>query len=79
MTSAGRTKPFVRYCPDPDCGKKCFETRRDARALAKKLKDRGRLHAYRHGDYWHIGHLPSRVKAGDKTRDQIEPTRKTPR
>ncbi len=31
----------------------------------------GHLNAYRCGVFWHIGHLPASVVAGDETRDDL--------
>lgn len=74
--TARRPQPFVRFCDD--CGKRCFETKSDAKRVVRRLRDRGRMHAYRCGLYWHIGHLPARVVAGDKPRAEIKPkTRET--
>lgn len=71
--TSSRPTGFVRTCET--CGKRCFETRGDAKKVIRRLKDRGRMHAYKCGTYWHIGHLPARVKAGNKSRDEIEPRR----
>ncbi|HET6633474.1 MAG TPA: hypothetical protein VFH77_00450 [Streptomyces sp.] len=46
-----------------DCGKRCFETRADAKRSAQQHPGR-RMRAYRCGQFWHIGHVPRRVKAG---------------
>lgn len=64
--------------PCPDCGKKQWLSRADARTMAKRMpfgKGIG-LHPYRCGDFWHLGHLPRAVIAGDITRDDIPPRRK---
>ncbi len=58
----------------PDCGKVRYLTRAIARKVAKNLNRRrpGHLNAYRCGAFWHLGHLPSAVIAGDQTRDDLD-------
>jgi hypothetical protein len=72
---ASHVRPSVGVCPD--CGKQRYETKRDAKAHSRRIKGRrsGRLHPYKCGGYWHFGHMPARVTAGDKTRNQIQPRR----
>lgn len=62
----------------PDCGKRRWLSRADAKTIAKRLpqgKGIG-LHPYRCGDFWHLGHLPRAVIAGALTRDDIQPRRR---
>lgn len=57
----------------PTCGKVRFLTRSRAKKVAKNLNRRrpGHLNAYRCGDFWHIGHLPSSVIKGDVPREEL--------
>jgi len=58
----------------PTCGKVRFTSRKDARAAGRRLKHTGDpLSAYRCGDYWHIGHLPTDIRRGVRSRDQMTP------
>jgi hypothetical protein len=61
----------------PDCGKLRYLTRRHAKRIARRINARrgGRLNAYRCGDFWHIGHLPTAVRHGDIARDDIDSRR----
>lgn len=63
--------------PCPDCGKRRWLTRADAKTIAKRMpagKGIG-LHPYRCGDAWHLGHLPTAVVRGDMPRADL-PTRR---
>jgi hypothetical protein len=53
------------------CGKKQYSTRKSAKRAAKKAFPAEHLSAYPCGNGWHIGHLPGRVIAGDKDRNDI--------
>lgn len=57
------------------CGKLRFTTRRAAKQGIRQMRSHGRsdghLNAYRCGDFWHIGHLPSVVIDGSRGRDDI--------
>lgn len=44
------------------CGKRCFETKRDAKK-ARKVIDRT-MAVYEHLGWWHVGHLPKVVTSG---------------
>lgn len=57
----------------PNCGKRRYYDRRTARAAARRTPGRGRLNAYRCGDFWHLGHLPPGVTAGQDSRDDLAP------
>lgn len=58
----------------PTCGKLRFLTRAQAKKTTRRMKGRrGRLHAYRCGDFWHIGHMPTAVTTGRLDRTQISP------
>jgi hypothetical protein len=54
------------------CGKAQYATRKTARIAARKAFPGEHLSPYRCGNGWHIGHLPGRVLAGDKDRNDIE-------
>lgn len=59
--------------PCPTCGKRRFLTKADAKTVARQMKGRrGRLNAYRCGDFWHLGHLPKPVARGRLTRDDLQ-------
>lgn len=63
----------------PDCGKVRFLNRAGARTAAKQMRSRiGRLNAYKCGEFWHLGHLPADVVAGDFSRDDINPREDCP-
>jgi len=56
----------------PTCGKRCYLTKRTAVRASRQITTRtGRLHPYRCGDYWHLGHLPRNVVKGAITRRQL--------
>jgi hypothetical protein len=59
----------------PDCGKRCYASRKQARAAERDLRGRGhyldRLSPYRCGDWWHLGHLPRSVRDGIRSRDDL--------
>lgn len=59
-----------------DCGKIRFLTRKAAKHAAKNLNRRrpGHLNAYQCGEFWHIGHLPAAVIAGNRTRAELDAT-----
>lgn len=65
-------------CP---CGKLRFLSKADAKKVIGRMKGRtGRMHAYRctdplGQDFWHIGHVPTDLKRGDATRDDLEARR----
>ena len=53
-TQAARLRTLLSC---PACGKKCFESRRDAKADAARQAGEGGprgLRPYRCGDYWHL-------------------------
>jgi hypothetical protein len=56
----------------PTCGKVRYLTRRGARKVARRRSMRT-VSAYRCGDFWHLGHLPDRVRTGQDSRDQLTP------
>lgn len=62
--------------PCPDCGKRCWETRADAKRIARRMgKQTRHLAAYRcSSGWWHLGHLPTIVARGRSTRDDIGAT-----
>jgi len=56
------------------CGKRCYLTKQLAKRAVRQMAHRqGRLNAYRCGDYWHLGHLPSDVVDGRKARQSLAP------
>lgn len=57
----------------PRCGKRQYPTRRAARKAARTIPSDGHLNAYRCGRYWHLGHLPAAVIAGELSRADINP------
>ena len=61
--------------PCPDCGKKRWQSKADAKAMAKRTPGGHELSAYRCGNYWHLGHIPTVVKHGDATRADIYPVK----
>lgn len=67
-------------CPEP-CGKIRFLRKRDAKRVITRMKGRrGRMHAYPchdNPDFWHVGHVPTALKRGRITRDDIT-TRRLP-
>ena len=50
------------------CGKQGYRSRRKAKAAARALYPGHHMSAYRCGQWWHVGHLPSRMIAGDHDR-----------
>jgi len=48
----------------PDCGKKRYATRKDARRAARAFHRTESLRAYRCGDWHHYGHSPKWRKRG---------------
>lgn len=49
--------PSAGTCPD--CGKRRWLTRKDARKAMRRMHDKT-LQVYQCGDYWHLGHPPGR-------------------
>ena len=63
-------KAYVGLCPD--CGKRCYPSKADAKAATRQLPHRkGRLSVYQCGPYWHYGHLPKTIRTGDAGRDDL--------
>ena len=52
------------------CGKRTYETRKDARRAAKQLPGH-HLSAYECAQGWHLGHLPVGVAAGHYSRADL--------
>lgn len=50
-----------------ECGKFRYETRREAKSVARKAHPDACLRAYRCGGWWHIGNTPEHVKKGKDT------------
>lgn len=60
----------------PDDGKSRYLDKAAAKRAIKRLPGKtARLNAYRCGDFWHIGRVPSQLAAGEISRDNIGPTR----
>lgn len=52
------------------CGKRNYFTKAEAKRAARGFESRsGKLRPYRCGDAWHLGHLPTRIRQGEVTRD----------
>lgn len=62
---------FVAWSTCDACGKRSYESRKDARRVARRLSPgKGRVHAYRcrTTGLWHVGHVPTPVKTGRVSR-----------
>lgn len=59
----------------PDCDKVRYSSRKRARLAMRQMTHRrpGSMNAYRCGEFWHIGHLPSEVRRGVIARDALIP------
>lgn len=68
--SAGRHKIPTTWVTCAACGKRGYPSKRAAKALKRHHADRD-LSIYRCGDYWHVGHLAPRVKAGKESRTSL--------
>lgn len=56
----------------PCCGKVRYTTKKGAKKDAHRLRKRfGRMDAYPCGDFFHIGHLPADVIAGERSRSEL--------
>ena len=62
MTSPHRT----HWTTCPDCGKRTYITRRDAKRACRNYLPGDHVNAYPScdGNGWHAGHLPARVLSG---------------
>jgi hypothetical protein len=60
----------IRWTTCQGCGKRTYETRRDAKKAARDYLPAHHISAYTacSGVGWHAGHLPARVLVGDTTR-----------
>jgi hypothetical protein len=68
-----RHQPIVAYDLCDHCGKYTYESRKHARAHARKMSRTG-LNAYRcpiNPQWWHLGHLPDSAKAGRVSREEV--------
>lgn len=54
----------------PLCGKRTYETRKDARRAAKQLPGH-HMSAYECAQGWHLGHLPAGIAAGSYSRADL--------
>ena len=60
------------------CGKIRFLDKASAKLAIRRLEGRdGRLHPYKCGHFWHIGHPPSRLTAGRISRADLDEKRPT--
>ena len=64
----GRHRIYWTTCPL--CGKRTYETRKDARRAAKQLPGH-HMSAYECAQGWHIGHLPAGIAAGNYSRADL--------
>lgn len=65
-----------------DCNKVCYFDKKAAKLTIKRMKGRrGKLHPYRCGHYWHIGHSPTSLVRGQVSRADLAkaPPRPRPR
>jgi len=60
---------FVKTCEH--CGKLAYTSRRKAKARARAAFPGHHLSPYPCNGHWHVGHLPSRVIAGDRDRAEL--------
>lgn len=79
MSSAHSSKlpfvqPYVGTCAG--CGKRCFPSRKSARAAARRTSPGTRRNAYQceFSGMWHFGRLPEATVRGELGRDEIWPT-----
>lgn len=67
----------------PRCGKRSYTSKSRAKSAIKQLdhlgRRVGRLHPYKCGDVWHLGHLPQNVVKGDVARDRLGPAKRRER
>lgn len=65
------------WCTCEPCGKRGWHTKDAAKTANRSLRQHERLSVYRcpvaPGNGWHVGHLPAVVKAGQVSRDQLQP------
>ncbi len=52
-------------------GKVAYPTRREARRRGRAALPGEHLSAYRHGQHWHVGHLPQAAMEGVKSRREV--------
>lgn len=57
----------------PDCGKRRYQTRKQAKLWARRLHPGDRLSPYKCGDYWHLGHLPNDIRTLGIDRSVLKP------
>ncbi|VXB82499.1 hypothetical protein [Aeromicrobium sp. 9AM] len=70
-------KSYVGLCPT--CGKHCYLTKQDAKAIRRRMPHDEHLSVYRCGQYWHLGNLPKPVISGRIDRSKILPPRRRTR
>jgi hypothetical protein len=56
----------------PECGKRRYLSKREAKAAARTVHRGAHLAAYACGDYWHLGHLNAKVFTGEMERSELE-------
>lgn len=60
----------------PDDGKSRYLDKAAAKRAIRRLTGKGaRMQAYRCGDFWHIGRVPTLLRQGLISRDEVGPTR----
>ena len=61
----------LRTSTCPDCGKRTYLSRKDARRAMKRWGDTAGYNVYRCGDGWHFGHKPTALRRGLTTRERL--------
>lgn len=60
----------VLAAPCPECGKRCYLTRKAAKAAMRRFsRGEANVSVYRCGDYFHFGHQPYSVRRGFEDRN----------
>ena len=70
MTDGNKISGSLGTCME--CGKRCYGSRSAAKRMLKRRFPGERMSVYKCGDFYHLGHLPGRVIAGDKARSDIK-------
>lgn len=55
----------------PDCGKRRYGSRKDAKRAARARHPGDHLAEYRCGGFWHVGHLPQAAALGLAGRAEV--------
>lgn len=64
---------MIPYSTCPTCGKRRYQTRKQARQAAKHNHPGDHQTAYKCGNYWHHGHLPADILDGTVDRSVLKP------